>query len=96
MSWDEAHGYTQKCAHCGQATDSTFCSTRCELDELAAARAERDADDFMCGETTAYGQIPPQSDDDRGNEPDGSHSDQKHERAEYDRDKAAYHAAKEV
>lgn len=69
--WAESHGYTQKCAGCGQTTDSTFCSVRCELDERARAEAERDDEDDMIdgpGTGTPYG-------------------DAKHEPAENDRER---------
>ena len=40
--WAEMHGYTNRCRGCGQLTDSDYCSTRCELDDLARQRAEDD------------------------------------------------------
>jgi endogenous inhibitor of DNA gyrase (YacG/DUF329 family) len=32
--WAEPHGYTRRCAYCGQETDSTYCSNRCALDDF--------------------------------------------------------------
>lgn len=52
LSWAEVHGYTNRCAGCGQITDSTYCSVRCELDDLARERAEKTKPDIDgCGDT---------------------------------------------
>lgn len=83
MGWDEAHGYTMKCRGCGQTTDSTYCSTRCEQDVYARERADaEETDDILdCGDGCTYG--------DQNNEPNQSHGDAKHERREADREEIA-------
>lgn len=57
--WGEVHGYTNRCAGCGQSSDMTYCSARCEIDARAMAVIEDEPGDMLDGENdTVYGRTP--------------------------------------
>ena len=43
--WGDLHGYTKHCASCGQLCDSTYCSTRCMLNDSEQVENESDDSD---------------------------------------------------
>lgn len=99
MGWEEAHGYTNKCAGCGQTTDSTYCSWRCEadsrvLEDIGGEDEEEDGEDLDGLMVDGPGTGSPYGDE--NNEPNISHGDAKHERKEADRDELAYREQQEA